>query len=152
MLTVEDVLFHVVAGVAESVELAQLPIGAPRVVDGEAGVLRRTLDEERPRGDETGDVDVFKVTSGPGFLGATISGIKGTDLVVEVFPSGAPAPVIIDEQGKGSGEQFLKIRADGKEPVFISLRRKRQDKETIPGQEPAGLSSHYSLEVWHKPE
>ena len=93
------------------------------------------------------DIDRFKVvTDRAGRLSGAVGGVKGVDIVLELWASGAPQPVVVDRAGRSEGERFSNIAADGKEPVVILIRRKKTAKAQLV-RTAAGLESPYALTV-----
>lgn len=94
------------------------------------------------------DEDHISVRSGAALLAGMVSGIPGVDLVLQVTPSGASKPLEFDDEAMSSGERFDNIRADGVQPVRITLRRKDTSKATT--RRAPGVDDPYTIKVWRK--
>jgi len=92
------------------------------------------------------DVDRYRVNvDRQGKLTGKVTGVKGVDLVLEVWTDATSRPVVIDRAGESGGERFSVAVNAGQSPVIL-LRRKEQKKALLTRNAP-GIDIPYSLSV-----
>jgi eukaryotic-like serine/threonine-protein kinase len=94
---------------------------------------------------EVKDLDYVRIASGEGLLSGEVSALAGVDVVLEITPFGKPK-VVIDDEGPSGPERFTAVKANGRDPLLVLIRRKDQQK-SLPGQEPLGLDVPYTFSV-----